>query len=69
MYMVDLHVDLEHLDIGIEVRQVLDELLGVFLDSAYEDLSPISRGPDDVVFGLVYRMTALPESHPFSVSD
>lgn len=63
MHMVRLNIQLDYLDIGIEVFWVLEYLKSVLLNSGYEDFSPISRGPDDVVFGFVDSMTTFSESH------
>ena len=66
--MIEWYVHLEYLDIGVETIERFEQFLGVVPYSWCEDLSPISRSPDDVVFGFVYCMTAFSEAHGRSVS-
>ena len=46
---------------------MFEEFKGVLLYAMCKDPSPISRGPDDMVFSLVDCMVTLPESHYSSV--
>ena len=69
MHVVEGRVHLDYLDIGVEPIEMSDEFLGVGAYTGYEYLSPISRGPDDVVLRFVYGMGAFPKSHAESVSQ
>ena len=48
---------------------MFEEFKGVLLYAMCKDPSPISRGPDDMVFSLVDCMVTLPESHYSSVAN
>ena len=69
MYMIKWYIDLNHLDIGVEIIQMFNELFGVLFYTAHENLSPISRGPDDVIFRFVDCMIAFSESHETSLAQ
>ena len=61
--MIGLYIDLDYLDIFVEALEMTKKLLSICFHSLHKDLSAISRSPDDVVFGLIYRMRALSEPH------
>ena len=56
MNMVDLDIDFNYLDIGFQVVQISQELLGIRLNWLGEDPTPISRNPDEVIFGTIYSV-------------
>ena len=63
MHMIRLHINLDYLDIAIEIREMSEKLLGIFLYPFDKDISAISRSPDDVVFGFIHGMRALSKPH------
>jgi hypothetical protein len=53
MNMVYLNIDFNYLDIGFQVTEVGQKLLGIRLNRLGEDPTPISRNPDEVIFGTI----------------
>lgn len=65
MDMVKLNVELDYLDIVCKPFEVLQNSFSILLYTFYKQLFTISRGPDDVVFGFIYAMSALTKSHAY----
>ena len=65
MDMVELNVDLDYLDSFFHSFEVLQNLFSILPHTFYKQLFAISRSPDDVVFGFIYGMSALTESHAY----
>lgn len=61
--MIQPHINLDYLDIWVKPVKMAEELFSILLYSGNEEFAPISRGPDDVVFRLIYRMGAFAKSH------
>ena len=57
--MILLNIDLNYLDIWIELWNVREQALGVFLHTLDKHLASISRDPDEMVFGLIDGMGTL----------
>jgi len=69
MNVVHLNIELYNLDIGIELWDVSEQLLRIFLHTLNEHLSPISRDPDEMILGFIDGMDALSEFHAGILSD
>lgn len=65
MDVIKLNIDLDHLDIFSQAFEVLQNLFSILLYTFYKQLFAISRGPDDVVFGLIYAVNAFTKSHAY----
>jgi hypothetical protein len=64
--MVYLNTELDYLDIGIELWDMLKNLGCIFLDALYKDLPPISRYPDEMVLCFIDGMGTSSVSHASS---
>jgi hypothetical protein len=67
--MVYLNIELNYLDIGSEFREMSNKFLRILLYSLNEYLPPISRDPDEMVLGLIYRVGTLPKFHAPLLAD
>ncbi len=69
MYMVHLNIELNNLDIEIKLWDVREELLRIFPHALDKHLPPISRDPDEMIFGFIYRVGTPSEFHALILSD
>lgn len=63
--MIQLNIYSDYLDIFSKTIKVLQNMFSILLHTFYKQLLTISRGPDDVVFSLIYAMSALTKSHAY----
>lgn len=63
MDMILLNIKLYDLDIGSQVREMSQKLSGIIFYAPGEYFPPISRDPDEVVFGAINAVGTLAESH------
>ena len=61
--MILLNIKLYDLDIGSQVREMSQKLSGIIFYAPGEYFPPISRDPDEVVFGAINAVGTLAESH------
>lgn len=67
--MIFLDVNFNYLDIGIKLRNMKKQLFCIFFHALDKYLPPISRDPDEMIFGLIDGMRTLSEFHANILSD